>query len=461
MLGQLPQEVPAVKLVEGPSLHEGLVVLEPDRYVCYDGFNAKAAKLVCEELGFPAAEGHTPQTLPSTAAWNRSLRLQCPEGDIQATQELTILPQTFATSPSGSGGLETQTTTLTMGTILCFVFILVVIRCGVWCNHRRKKKRKGSSDSNNSNASTTPDSCTVHHSTTEHKLNRTGDAASQEESIYHINQNSAENHNFEAEVIKISTGTNSRHLHDVIDQDSEYLAPYQNIRGNTRTEQYMDMSGTVMKNIRKDITLHPHTDTFAAKEKETDESGYLMPGVSPRTVPTIKPQALRDATGTFVLDDSLSIGPSPCGPLSLPSKPVDDSTRSGNFQSPVYEDIPSILDRSVPIREQQQGPEYPTIGRIYEHVPPPLNLNDPSYSTSIYLSKGKEEHGVDENGYLILETYAGESVGDQYFVKDKRSPSDFLYKNKTSSEVDLHRAQSSHGITKSIIYESIPDNTEF
>ncbi|XP_072166621.1 uncharacterized protein [Diadema setosum] len=347
-----------------------------------------------------------------------------------------------------------------MGTLISFVFILAAIRCVFWCNHRRKNKPRRPADSNSSNANITSDSCTVHHSSTEHRLNRTGDAASRQESMYHIYQNSAENHNFEVERIKDSAGSNSQPLHDITNQDGEYLAQYKTIRSNTRIEQYMDMSGTIMKNIKNDITLHPHMDTFAANEKDTDENGYLMAGVSPRRVPTIKPQAGCDATKTFVLDDSLSIGPSTCGALSLPSRPVDDSTRSGNFQSPVYEDIPSTFDRSVPIREQQQSPEHTTIGRNYEHVPPPLNLNDPSYSTSIYLSKGREEHGVDENGYLILETYAGESVGDQYFDKDKRSPSDSLYKNKTSSEVDLHRAQSSHGITKSIIYESIPDNRE-
>ncbi|XP_072166924.1 uncharacterized protein [Diadema setosum] len=322
----------------------------------------------------------------------------------------------------------------------------------------RENKRRRPADPNSSNPNVTPDSCTGHHSSTEHPGNRNEDASSRQKRVYHIYQNSSEDPNFEAEMIKDSADTNSRHFHDVIDQDGKYLAQYQNVRGNARTGQYMDMSGTVRKITKNDIPLH--MDTFASYEKDTGENGYLIASASPSRVPTIKPQARCDSTGTFVLDDASSIGPSLCGALSLPSRPVDDSTRSGNFQSPVYEDIPSTFDRSVPIREQQQSPEHTTIGRNYEHVPPPLNLNDPSYSTSIYFSKGKEEHGVDENGYLILETYAGESVDDQYVDKDKRALTDSLYKNKTSSEVDLHRVQSSHGKIKSVIYESIPDNTE-
>ncbi|XP_072180883.1 uncharacterized protein, partial [Diadema setosum] len=72
--------IPSVQLVDGPSPLEGLVVLKPDRYVCYDGFTPKAAELVCGELGFPAAEEYSAQTLPTTANRDSNQRLSCQEG---------------------------------------------------------------------------------------------------------------------------------------------------------------------------------------------------------------------------------------------------------------------------------------------------------------------------------------------------------------------------------------------
>ncbi|XP_071489339.1 uncharacterized protein [Diadema antillarum] len=70
-------ETPSVKL-DGPSPLEGLVVLGSDGYVCNDGFNARAADLVCWELGFPAAEKYSAQTLPSTATRRETQRVSCP-----------------------------------------------------------------------------------------------------------------------------------------------------------------------------------------------------------------------------------------------------------------------------------------------------------------------------------------------------------------------------------------------
>ncbi|XP_072166932.1 uncharacterized protein [Diadema setosum] len=319
-----------------------------------------------------------------------------------------------------------------------------------------KRKRRRPADPDGSNVNVTPDSCAVHHSSTEHPGDKIEDASSRQKRVYQIYQNFSEDHNFEAEMIEDSAGTNFRHLHDVIDQDGEHLAQYQNVRGNARIEQYMDMSGTVNNSMRRDATFHPYVDSSAAVEKDTDENGYVVASVCPGRVSAIKLQARYDSTGTFVLDDALSIGPSPCGPLSLPSRPVDDSTRSGNFQSPVYEDIPSTYDQSAPIRKPPHSPKYPIIGRKNKRAPPPpMSPNDP---VSIYPNKEREEREVDENGYLILETCAGEIVDERHVGKDKRVPTASFYKDKTSSEVDLHRTQNSHGKIKSVIYESIPDN---
>ncbi|XP_072180801.1 uncharacterized protein [Diadema setosum] len=73
--------IPPVKLVDGPSPLEGLVVLKPDSHVCYDGFTPKAAELICGELGFPAAEEYSAQALPSTAKRNTFQNLSCPKGN--------------------------------------------------------------------------------------------------------------------------------------------------------------------------------------------------------------------------------------------------------------------------------------------------------------------------------------------------------------------------------------------
>ncbi|XP_072180889.1 uncharacterized protein [Diadema setosum] len=81
MMAECYEGIPSVKLVDGHSLSEGLVVLEPDSYVCYDGFTNKAAELVCRELGFPAAEEHSAQSLPRTAKGNSYQQLSCPEGN--------------------------------------------------------------------------------------------------------------------------------------------------------------------------------------------------------------------------------------------------------------------------------------------------------------------------------------------------------------------------------------------
>ncbi|XP_072176067.1 uncharacterized protein [Diadema setosum] len=69
------EEIPSVKLVGGPSPLDGLVVLESDRYVCYKGFNLRAADLVCRELGFPAVKDYTAEIIQNTATsyWTRFL----------------------------------------------------------------------------------------------------------------------------------------------------------------------------------------------------------------------------------------------------------------------------------------------------------------------------------------------------------------------------------------------------
>ncbi|XP_072175612.1 E-selectin-like [Diadema setosum] len=60
-------DLPLVKLVDGSSPLDGMVVLESDKYMCYDGFNLEAADLVCRELGFPAVKNYSAQPISGAA----------------------------------------------------------------------------------------------------------------------------------------------------------------------------------------------------------------------------------------------------------------------------------------------------------------------------------------------------------------------------------------------------------
>ncbi|XP_072166856.1 LOW QUALITY PROTEIN: uncharacterized protein [Diadema setosum] len=64
------EEIQSVKLVSGSSPLEGLVFREADEYICYDGFDVRAADSVCRELGFPAVKDYSAQTLSSAETSN-------------------------------------------------------------------------------------------------------------------------------------------------------------------------------------------------------------------------------------------------------------------------------------------------------------------------------------------------------------------------------------------------------
>ncbi|XP_071511299.1 lysyl oxidase homolog 3-like [Diadema antillarum] len=86
------QEIPSVKLADGRSPLEGLVVIESGKYVCYDGFTDKAAELVCEELGFPAAKGftgHSSLASMTTATRHRIQVVSCRKDSLRVMDCLT------------------------------------------------------------------------------------------------------------------------------------------------------------------------------------------------------------------------------------------------------------------------------------------------------------------------------------------------------------------------------------
>ncbi|XP_072175616.1 uncharacterized protein [Diadema setosum] len=68
----IANKIPSAKLDEGASPLDGLVGLESDRLVCYDGFNILAAELVCRELGFPAVKDYSPQMISRTGTSNKT-----------------------------------------------------------------------------------------------------------------------------------------------------------------------------------------------------------------------------------------------------------------------------------------------------------------------------------------------------------------------------------------------------
>ncbi|XP_072164208.1 uncharacterized protein [Diadema setosum] len=147
---------PSVKLVGRPSPLEGLVLLEPDRYVCSDGFGAAAAEAVCGELGFPAAREYSDQTVPTTAARNRNNVWQ--DDKVSATSTLsagkTRTPSTGktptpSTGKTSEGDVVTKSITYSLGTLLCIVlavFVIRVVRC-----KRQPKRRRPSEISNQTN----------------------------------------------------------------------------------------------------------------------------------------------------------------------------------------------------------------------------------------------------------------------------------------------------------------------
>ncbi|XP_072175609.1 uncharacterized protein [Diadema setosum] len=68
------QEIPPVKLVDGLSPTDGLLVLESNGHMCFHDFNLEAAGLVCRELGFPAVKDYSPYTISSAPTSYRTQR---------------------------------------------------------------------------------------------------------------------------------------------------------------------------------------------------------------------------------------------------------------------------------------------------------------------------------------------------------------------------------------------------
>ncbi|XP_071511200.1 uncharacterized protein [Diadema antillarum] len=85
------QGIPSVKLIDGHSHLDGLLVTGSGNYVCFDGFSNITAKLVCKELGFPAAKEFSGQILTSkhTAAGRRVERLSCSNGSLRLDECLS------------------------------------------------------------------------------------------------------------------------------------------------------------------------------------------------------------------------------------------------------------------------------------------------------------------------------------------------------------------------------------
>ncbi|XP_072164263.1 uncharacterized protein [Diadema setosum] len=85
-----------VKFTLSVECYEGLLVIESDKYVCYDEFTPEAAELVCEELGFPAAKEYTSQFIlanRTAAIRDKTLVLSCGEGSLSTVDCLKTTTQ--------------------------------------------------------------------------------------------------------------------------------------------------------------------------------------------------------------------------------------------------------------------------------------------------------------------------------------------------------------------------------
>ncbi|XP_072176020.1 uncharacterized protein [Diadema setosum] len=188
----------------------------------------------------------------------------------------------------------------------------------------------------------------------------------------------------------------SRSLHDVSHRDStkditEDIAQCQDTTADAKKEHYMDMTGNVKKK-KGDVEKFVECKDSSAAENDVDEHGYLISNVGPRGATNSEPPENFKSEKT---GDNLDSVQAMDKGLTIHSRPADGGC------GVTYEEIPSTSDQSEPIREPPRDREYSTIERNNDSLA--TGLNNALYSVSIYSRKEREEHDLDENGYLLLE----------------------------------------------------------
>ncbi|XP_072163654.1 uncharacterized protein [Diadema setosum] len=482
----------SVKLIGGPSPLEGILVLSPDRYVCYDGFNDKAAELVCGELGFPAAEDYSSQIPPSITTWNRSQWISCLDGYIRLEECLshrTDCPRMLTVrlkcrdflgfcdhpGPVPNGYWDSNITSFGSEITLtcCQGFILIgsrTLQCvglpgwstyfPVWnasvpsCLEVENETSGG--------IHVTKEFASKRIVTTStaggwRSCRRTENSSRSTTHIIHsVNNDVCTVHRPLPDHPRIQTGqatANHDGFYHICQNSAENqsldagmindlgnssqmnfisdedIVQYQNATANTKIEHYMDMSGTVKK--KKANVEFLQSGNTSETEKDIDENGYPVSNVSLLGATNNGPPWSVGRAKVCVNNSVSSFEETTSRVLSIDSTAADNAVRCGNFHGSVYEDILSTSDQSAPIREPSRKHEYSTIERNNTRDPLAIGLKDPLYSVSIYSSKQRQEPEVDESGYLVIEAYDGEIVEDRYVNMDKVQPTTtYLYENE-------------------------------
>ncbi|XP_071485489.1 uncharacterized protein [Diadema antillarum] len=235
-------------------------------------------------------------------------------------------------------------------------------------------------------------------------------------------------------------------------QDGQDASTCENTPANGKKKLYMDMSGRMKKTKKGSATFVQSRDTGADKE-DIDVDGYMLSNVDRYKNTRQNPQP-SDILETYGIGSGAQLGDATSTPLSFQSGAVDYPGRFGDIQLPDYQEIDFNFHRSVRNPECQYQPEYWNLDRNEKCSPVALDLNDPSYSASIYSNEQSEKHEVDEHGYLVLEASTGDITHDQFVDRSKMPPKKAsLYESEI---VPGAYVQNRNSLVNSTLYESIP-----
>ncbi|XP_072163826.1 uncharacterized protein [Diadema setosum] len=210
-------------------------------------------------------------------------------------------------------------------------------------------------------------------------------------------------------ITQSSAGNSSPRLKDMKIHDSENEA--------TLTKKlYIDMSGPNQEK-KEDTTAANSTDT-------SGEGSYQSPDVGGRRVTASQLLGSHNKTKAGDSVKTPSCHNTTSAGLSSHSKAEQYSPRSKHLQSSNQQEIVSTSDQFMPVpSEPQRLSKCKNISNVQKRVPLPKSPNDPSYSSSIYSSKPRESPEVNEQGYLVLATNAGEITPNQSATIQEAQPS--------------------------------------
>ncbi|XP_072163574.1 uncharacterized protein [Diadema setosum] len=390
---------------------------------------------------------------PSTSTRN-SIDYSNIAADSYASQWPTTMKETTVVSPSDLRFARIKFITYILGTLFGVVFAVLVI-LSAWRKHQQKRRRQVSSHSkvlsSEGLSQLDPPNTSSHtEGTGDH-----GGTSSHPENTYencgagHMSPNlSLETTVNSGRGIESSAETGSRSSYDVI-HHLKHVHECTNEAADNTKALYMEMSGAGKKGKKKVVILQSRH--ISEEEEDVDEDGYLLSNVSLHRGIRFQPAVSQDSKEPRGIDTVLPCGNKVGTALSYqPTRAAGDTSQSENVQSSIYHEISSASDQSAAIPEPQHSPTYLNIEGNYELGPYAMTLNDPSYSVSIYPSTSREEHEVDEHGYLVLEADTDGNTNDCFENQNNLLPTKIvLYKSTISARTEDH--------FNSTVYDSIPD----